>query len=31
MNLEKLCPNVSFTVENKMENLQKAGQILIFT
>ena len=25
--LEKLCPNESFTVENGMENLHKAGYI----
>ena len=25
MNLEILCPNLSFTVENKMGNLHKAG------
>ena len=28
LNWEKLCPNFSFTVENKTENLQKAGHIL---
>ena len=27
MNWENLCPNLSFTVENKMENLHKAGHI----
>ena len=27
VNREKLCPNLSFTVENKMENLHKAGHI----
>ena len=28
LNWEKLCPNFSFTVENKIQNLQKAGHIL---
>ena len=27
MNWEKLCSNLSFTVENKMGNLHKAGHI----
>ena len=27
VNREKLCPNLSFDVENKMENLYKAGHI----
>ena len=26
-NWKKLCPNLSFTVENKMENLHKTGHI----
>ena len=32
MNQEKLCPNLRFTVENKMENShKKEGQVLNLT
>ena len=27
MNWERTCPNLSFTVENKMDNLDKKGQL----
>ena len=30
MNLEKLCPNLGFTIENNMGNLHKADHILNF-
>ena len=31
VNWEKLCPNLSFTVENKMGNLHNSGHILYFS
>ena len=31
MNWEKLCPNLSFTVENKLGNLHKADRISYLT